>query len=215
MLCLQTMEETFNICIVADDPLARAGLAALLATIPRLSIAMQGNEEMFNTLAADSGEVDVDIIIWDCGWDSDDHDPEESIGLGIPVIALIQDQDQASTAWRLGSRGLLHREDNLDQLPAAIEAVFAGLTVIAPGFRYLGHQPQTPPDDQAIVELTPRENQVLSLLAEGLTNKAIGYRLSISDHTVKFHVNAIMSKLDAQSRTAAVIRATRLGLLSI
>jgi DNA-binding NarL/FixJ family response regulator len=55
--------------------------------------------------------------------------------------------------------------------------------------------------------------EVLQLLAEGLPNKAIARQLNISDHTVKFHVNAIMSKLNAQSRTEAVVQATRLGLI--
>jgi DNA-binding NarL/FixJ family response regulator len=62
-------------------------------------------------------------------------------------------------------------------------------------------------------ELTPRELEVLQQLAEGLANKAIAQRLGISEHTVKFHVNAIMGKLGVQSRTAAVVRATRLGLV--
>ena len=64
-----------------------------------------------------------------------------------------------------------------------------------------------------VEELTPRELEVLGLLAEGLANKAIAYRLDISEHTVKFHVNSILSKLGAQSRTEAVIYATRLGLI--
>ena len=61
--------------------------------------------------------------------------------------------------------------------------------------------------------LTARELQVLALLAEGLANKAIAARLGISDHTVKFHVNAILGKLGAESRTEAVTRAARAGLL--
>ena len=67
----------------------------------------------------------------------------------------------------------------------------------------------TPP----VENLTPRELEVLQLLAEGLPNKTIARRLEISEHTVKFHVNAIMSKLNAQSRTEAVVRATQLGLI--
>jgi DNA-binding NarL/FixJ family response regulator len=66
-----------------------------------------------------------------------------------------------------------------------------------------------------VEELTPRETEVLQLLADGLTNKAIAQRLGISDHTVKFHVNAVLGKLGAQSRTEAVVRATRLGLLHL
>jgi DNA-binding NarL/FixJ family response regulator len=70
-------------------------------------------------------------------------------------------------------------------------------------------------DDELTEELTPRETEVLQLLAEGLTNKAIADRLGISRHTVKFHVNAILTKLNAQSRTEAVVRATRSGLLAL
>ena len=61
--------------------------------------------------------------------------------------------------------------------------------------------------------LTGREMEVLQLLAEGLPNKIIANKLSITDHTVKFHVNAIMGKLGVQSRTEAVVRATKLGLI--
>ena len=64
-----------------------------------------------------------------------------------------------------------------------------------------------------VESLTPREVEVLQLLAEGLPNKGIAQRLGISEHTVKFHVNAIMGKLGAQSRTEAVVQATRLGLI--
>ena len=63
--------------------------------------------------------------------------------------------------------------------------------------------------------LTRRELEVLHLVAEGLPNKSIAVRLGISDHTVKFHVNAILSKLGAQSRTEAVTRATRMGLITL
>jgi DNA-binding NarL/FixJ family response regulator len=69
------------------------------------------------------------------------------------------------------------------------------------------------PDLDPSESLTSREQEVLQLVAEGLTNKAIAQELSISEHTVKFHINTIMGKLNAQSRTAAVVRATRLGLI--
>jgi len=78
--------------------------------------------------------------------------------------------------------------------------------------------PVAPMDLQLMAEaipLTPRENQVLQLLAQGMTNKAIALDLGITDHTVKFHVNAIMGKLGAQSRTEAVVRATQLGMIAL
>ena len=77
-----------------------------------------------------------------------------------------------------------------------------------------GPSPARDPAD-LVEELTPRETEVLQLLADGLTNKAIAQRLGISDHTVKFHVNAVLGKLGAQSRTEAVVRASRLGLLQL
>ena len=61
--------------------------------------------------------------------------------------------------------------------------------------------------------LTARENEVLQLLARGMTNKAIALELGITEHTIKFHVNAIMGKLGAQSRTEAVVRASQLGMI--
>jgi two-component system, NarL family, nitrate/nitrite response regulator NarL len=67
----------------------------------------------------------------------------------------------------------------------------------------------------AVEHLTPRELEVLELVAEGLSSKLIAVRLGISEHTAKFHVNAIMTKLGVQSRTEAVVRAARLGLLSL
>jgi len=67
----------------------------------------------------------------------------------------------------------------------------------------------TPPGES----LTSRELEVLQYLAEGLPNKAIALKLGISEHTIKFHVNAILGKLGAQSRTEAVVRASRLGLI--
>ena len=73
----------------------------------------------------------------------------------------------------------------------------------------------SPPDEWIDDELTPREVEVLELLAEGLANKAIGIRLRISDQTVKFHVASIIGKLGASNRTDAVRLAVRRGLISM
>jgi DNA-binding NarL/FixJ family response regulator len=100
-----------------------------------------------------------------------------------------------------------------DKLVAAAQAVANGLVVVEPKLT-VSLLPATESDDFIPDEqLTPREMEVLQRLAEGLTNKAIAQELGISEHTVKFHVNAIMGKLQAQSRTEAVVRATRLGLI--
>ena len=131
-----------------------------------------------------------------------------------PVIALMSDDSYLTEVSAAGARGMLLRDSAPDALAAALSAVSQGLVVLHPEFspRTL-HAPGRPPASPPIEALTKREVEVLQLLTEGLPNKSIADRLSITEHTVKFHVNAIMGKLGAQSRTEAVTRATRLGLI--
>ena len=207
------MDDPLRLIVLADDPLARAGLAALLANLPGCRVIYQGHAELLADAA--DGELDsADIIVWDVGWDAA-REREERLGAALPVLALAADADSAAAAWALGCRSVVGRATDEEQLLAAVQATAAGLRVLSPalvGAVLRGDAAEASP---TAIDLTPRESQVLALLAEGLTNKAIALRLSISDHTVKFHVNAILGKLDAQSRTDAVVRATRLGLISL
>lgn len=92
-------------------------------------------------------------------------------------------------------------------------AAAAGLVVSDPSLGP-GLRPERGREEAPLVEdLTPREREALQLLAEGLSNKEIARRLGTSEHTAKFHVNAILGKLNAHSRTEAVTRAARLGLI--
>ena len=103
-----------------------------------------------------------------------------------------------------------------EQLPAAIEVV-AEYETAEDATRAQHHADvivATPSDDQ-VEHLTPRESQVLALLAEGLSNKGIADRLAISDQTVKFHVASIIAKLGATNRTDAVRRAVRRGVIDL
>ncbi len=100
-------------------------------------------------------------------------------------------------------------------IDAALKAVVAGLTVMAPELSPQRAKSEYRAPLPVVEQLTPREMEVLQLLAQGLPNKRIADRLNVSDHTVKFHVNAILGKLGVQSRTEAVILATRLGLVML
>lgn len=202
-----------RVLIVADDPLARAGLAALLADQPGCAVVGQVAGEADLPDALDVHRPDV--TLWDLGWD-----PTSSLerladlaDAGPPIVALLPDEAHATGARTAGARGLLLRDTGADPLVAALMAVAQGLVVLEPSLAAAmlaaGDQAPAP----LIEELTPRELEVLQLLAEGLPNKAIARRLDISQHTVKFHVNAILGKLGAQSRTEAVVRATRMGLI--
>jgi DNA-binding NarL/FixJ family response regulator len=173
---------------------------------------------------ADELEIyQADVVVWDMGWE-----PEESISLlqelaadsdeGAPVlVALIPDGEYAAAVWAAGLqaslRGILLRDVTSKRLLASIQAASEGLATLESDLLDLLLPANSLEDYLSAEDLTPRELEVLQLLAEGLANKTIAQRLEISEHTVKFHVNAIMSKLGAQSRTAAVVRATRMGLI--
>jgi two-component system, NarL family, nitrate/nitrite response regulator NarL len=111
--------------------------------------------------------------------------------------------------------GVLSREIDGERLRAAVHAAASGLVVLdestARGLAASRSPPLAPLEDV----LTARELEVLELVAEGLSNKLVAARLGISEHTAKFHVNAILAKLGVQTRTEAVVRAARLGLVSL
>jgi DNA-binding NarL/FixJ family response regulator len=131
----------------------------------------------------------------------------------LPVVALVADETGAVEAWQAGARVVLRREATPTQLTTALLAARQGLVVIDPDLLAALLPLREPPAPDE--ELTPREREVLHLMAEGLPNKLIADRLGVSENTVKFHVNAILSKLDAHSRTEAVTRAARKGLLTL
>lgn len=195
-----------RLLIVAENPLARMGLAALLANHPGIEIVGQTGGA---NLPAQLDHYQPEVLVWDWNWGDPPQLPKE-----VPVVALLKETAQASEAWKAGARGLLLGDTDADSLTAALNAAIQGLAVVQPFL--VG---ELFPRDAALVEeapaepLTPREMEVLQLLAEGLPNKMIAGNLHITDHTVKFHVNAIMTKLGVQSRTEAVVRATRLGLI--
>ena len=206
-----------RLLIAAVDPLARTGLATLLAESPGFEIVGQvsGDEKL-------ADEIDIyrpDVIIWDLGWEADEaiaNLAELAVDLepGEPaIVALLPDPELAGAAWSAGARGLLFREVTRERLIAAVTSAAAGLTSLEPGLLEDVLPAPSLEDARPVEPLTPRELEVLQLLAEGLANRGIAQRLEISEHTVKFHVTAIMGKLGAQSRTEAVVRATRLGLI--
>lgn len=203
---------SLRLLIIADDPLVRAGLTALLANQSDLTIA--GQIDNASNLWSDIEIYSPDVILCDLGWNPSpmlEHlsDIQES---ELPFVLLLPNETTVADAWATGARGLLPRDADLGKLQAALLAANQGLITLDPEFT-LSLLPEQTPLSELVEALTPRELEVLQHLAQGLPNKAIARRLDISDHTVKFHVNAIMSKLGAQSRTEAVVRATQLGLV--
>jgi two-component system, NarL family, nitrate/nitrite response regulator NarL len=202
-----------RVLIVADDEAFRAGLAAALSGQAGVSAVDQARLD--GDLASTAAPHRPDVILWDLG-DTDrrlSSDLPAMLDLEVPVIVLGDDEVLIAEAVAAGAKGALPHHVDSAPLVAAVLAAAEGLVVIDPVFPpsiLPSHGDVSPSPTE---ELTPREIEVLQLVAEGLPNKQIALRLGISEHTVKFHVDAILGKLGAHSRTEAVTRAARLGLL--
>ncbi|MBE9011751.1 response regulator transcription factor, partial [Pseudanabaenaceae cyanobacterium LEGE 13415] len=127
----------------------------------------------------------------------------------IPIVLLLDDSAAVSELLQSGIRSILPIDVSREQLIEAIKATSAGLTVIHPELLESMLIPTV--RSMEPVPLTPREIEVLKMLAEGLGNKAIAQHLNLSEHTVKFHISSIFSKLDVSSRTEAVILGAKQG----
>jgi DNA-binding NarL/FixJ family response regulator len=139
----------------------------------------------------------------------------------LPLVILCDepDRDFAERALIAGSVAMLERMPAVAHLRAALTSAVSGLTALSPGFAQrlmdLPAHVDRPLSAEWIQPLTPRELQILRMLADGLPNKSIAAELQISDHTAKFHVSQILAKLGAESRTEAVTIGIRHGLVMV
>jgi DNA-binding NarL/FixJ family response regulator len=202
--------EAIRVLVVAPDPLVLSGLASRFAQEP----AIAGVQTAGSLREARALLSDVDVVLWDAGLG------ETELALAAPwplrpfVLTLVSSSQSLAPALHAGARGALHRERDAADFVPALLSVARGLYVLEPELakeRFAAGEQAT----RAAEELTPREREVLGLMAQGLSNKAIAQRLSITEHTAKFHVNAVLQKLGADGRTAAVVKAARLGWISL
>jgi DNA-binding NarL/FixJ family response regulator len=165
-------------------------------------------------MLADQADIDVDDL--DAAVIITDVLPETGNGRSVIVLA---DHVDLAAALQAGVAGVLPTTATPGQLRAAVAAVAQGLLVM-PGEALADALEIAPEDDPRAASapptpLTPRELEVLSLMAAGASNKVIARSLDISIHTAKFHVASILAKLDSIGRTDAVAQAARLGLLML
>jgi DNA-binding NarL/FixJ family response regulator len=167
-----------------------------------------------------SGETELAA---EAGWNAADVSVTDDAALGQTLeratVLLTDDISLAHAALAAGVAAILPTDVSRGVLVAAIAAAARGLSVLEPGLlSRVVHESAWPFHEKGLtaqpsLELTAREREVLTLLAEGASNKLIGRRLGISVHTVKYHVASILEKLDATGRTDAVAHAARLGLI--
>lgn len=201
-LPFERTDAPIRVAVLSDDSLLAAALSSLLD--------QQGEVEVTQLERAD-------VALWDPGADRDKLGPKlgELAELNAPTLALIPDVSQANLALEAGARGVMLRDHVGPHLVSALRAVQGGLTVLDASLadRLVSKSQFEMP---ALAEdLTSREREVVQLLAEGLSNKQIAKRLAISEHTAKFHIGRILDKLDSDTRTEAVVRAVRYGLVTL
>ena len=198
------ISDPIRVALFTDDPLLRAGLSSLLAQVGSIDV-----------VEGDGAEV----ALWDAGTDS-----SKTLGrlaelrtMAMPVVAVVGDAAHTAPALAAGARGVVLRDQVGPGIHAALAAVRSGLTVMDTQLanQLVPNQPVRTDAPKGRGELTERERQVVQLLSEGLSNKLIADRLGISDHTAKFHVNGVMMKLGASTRTEAVVEAMRRGLIKL
>ena len=221
-----------KVALLTDDPLLRAGLSSLLGELGSApSRPGSTDARAIEVVAPDAAEV----ALWDAGVDASKTLARlaELRNLPVPAVAIVSEPAHVAPALAAGARGVVLRDQVGPGIDAALAAVRSGLTVIdtalaeslvpnaGPG---AGIGPaaadRAGAEDRSKAgkprgELTERERQVVQLLTEGLSNKLIADRLGISDHTAKFHVNGVMMKLGASTRTEAVVEAMRRGLIRL
>jgi len=185
-----------RVLLVSSDPLVQAGLAGLLSGAGV-------------TVTVEAGSP-VDAVLWDTA-----SAPAPALGPGAaPVLALVRTEPEARSALARGASGAVLRTTDGATLQAALASVARGLVVLEHAFGSLLPPPELRPAAPAEA-FTPREREVLALLARGLSNRDIADALEISAHTAKFHVNSILQKLGVERRTEAVVRAARMGLVTL
>jgi len=205
--------------VVADDQaIVRDGFAALLATqddIEVVGTASQGEEAV-----RVCGEQRPDVVLMDVRMPvMDGIEATRQIAGAARVIILttFDLDDYVYEALAAGASGFLLKDAGAERLFDAVRVVAAGEALLAPTVtrrlisEFARLRPRPAP--AALDELTPREVDVLRLVAEGLSNREIADRLVVSDETVKTHVSRVLAKLGLRDRTQAVIAAYESGLV--
>lgn len=208
-----------RVYIVASSHLARSGLEDLLAG---RGVSTVGSAPSVESSAAQILDAEPDAVVVDASGENAEAILEELVASNLAsetTVVVLRDQASPGTiveAVRAGVRAILPVQVTADQLVSTLRTAIEGLVVIHP-FELPSLLPATSLTSSPIAELTepltPREREVLQMLASGLVNKQIAAKLAISEHTVKFHVASILGKLGASTRTEAVALGIRRGLV--
>jgi DNA-binding NarL/FixJ family response regulator len=209
---------TVRVVVADDHPIVRDGLRALLASLPDIELvgeATNGREAVRSAVTDRPDVIVMDLRMPDLdGVAATVEIRRTAPDVAVLVLTMLDDDDWVFAAMRAGAHGYLVKGASQQEIVRAITAVAAGEAIFGPGvarrvLRYFAAPPATQP---VFPELSPREREVLDLIASGLTNSAIAGRLGLSVKTVGNHTSAIFAKLQVAGRAEAIIRAREAGL---
>jgi DNA-binding NarL/FixJ family response regulator len=213
-----------RLLIVDDHTLFREGLRALFSTIEDIELvgeATTGNEavELADELQPDVILMDIDMPGMS-GVQATRSILRTTPSTGIVMVTMLEDDASVFSAMRAGARGYVLKGAQPKELVQTIRAVASGQALFGPAIatrmmRFFNEQEahfKTSLPGEAFPELTPREQEVLELIAEGYKNREIAEKLVISDKTVRNHITNIFSKLQVADRAQAIIKAREAGL---
>ena len=187
-----------RVLLVDDHPIIRQGLATLLGDEPDLTVVGQ----LDSAATLPEGAAGADVVVTDL--EMAGPDPLTRLE-GLRAVVFTAFDDRVSAALAAGARGYVLKGSPTEELVRAIRLAHEGGTYLEP--RVAARLGASTPS------LSPRQREILGLVAEGLSNREIGARLSITERTAKFHVTAVFNKLGAENRAQAVALALREGLL--
>ncbi|MFJ9718748.1 response regulator [Streptomyces sp. NPDC101213] len=201
--------------LVADDhPVVRAGLRAVLQTEDGIEVVAEAATAEEAVVRAARGDIDVVLMDLQFGGGMNGAEATARItaladGPRVLIVTTYDTDADTLPAIEAGATGYLLKDAPPEDLAAAVRTAAAGRTILAPTVAdRLMHRLRTPG-----TALTRRETEVLTLVAAGLSNQAVGARLHLTEGTVKSHLARVYAKLDVDSRIAAVATATQLGLI--
>jgi DNA-binding NarL/FixJ family response regulator len=206
--------------VVADDQqIVREGFTALLET--QADITVVGSAADGEEAIRVCGEQQPDVVLMDVRMPGVDGIEATRALAGTKVIILttFDLDDYVYDALSAGASGFLLKDAGAERLFEAVRVVAAGEALLAPAVtrrliaEFARQRPRVRPTPERLSELTPRETEVLRLIAEGLSNLEIADRLVLSDETVKTHVSHVLLKLGLRDRTQAVVAAYESGLV--
>ena len=191
-----------SVLIAASSPIARAGLTSVVGEMPECVVAGSASAA---ELVEHATELHPDAILWQIAADEDASPLHALQGQNVVLLS----SNAPLGLIRAGAHGVLSPDASADQIEIALRAAAAGLGVFPPD------RLESPAPSRLSAVLTARETEVLRMIAEGLANKEIAWRLGISEHTVKFHVSALLGKLGAGSRAEAIGAGIRQGAIML